>query len=1120
MNVQHIVIYYIGLIFIIARNNIVLKMDTKVKAIVILILSAVLSGLIYKKISSKQNESQNQLPGIAPEMPVGPEISVETVADTTAQIRLSFKNTRYISGNGMYPINVNGQPSNVGTRKLSDNVYLMNIDSLKGQTAYVVFIDSYNISGTIVPASNVLKFATLCKSKAPNECRMAPDGSMYGPGNPDPNVKEFPFYLENDGCGCMPVSDTLKMQICQSQHVGRQVKIENGQCVAVPVPPEKVIGVRAINVVSNMITLAWSDKYNVPVVSYNVYRNGSHIATVDVANYTDMKLSQNTIYNYTVEAVNEIGPGPISDTMSVQTTYLPKTAEQCSAIMDGLFPRSVSENGADCVPSSIAQRNSVCVANDSHTMYDAKTQSCIADTSTYTLPDAPKVSVINKSASQINVAVSAGSFGYPLRTKYNIVITRVPQGDSEVVATKTVNVSGTNQAVLFDDLLPNRTYTIVAKIGDDGPFGTPITQITDPGTPDAPAAALQSNGVNHIVLSIEAPQMTGGVPITNYSIKVLEKNPSNIYVLSNSINMPYADTKTYSITSLKEYQDYQFLISAVNSANLSGAPTIVVANTAVPVLRAPVYTAADVDYSVRQASVNNTILTLKLKRLVDPNTFSSWKLGNYTVNVVISNSKRSISMGNLDLTGIAVGSWSSFELSTQLVYNADFGDIKATLVANLSGSVMNNGIPVQLQASSGKIAMPLGIKDLQISCANTPAGETRPPAQWVQDPWGFCREKTYEEKVNSCPEGSAYDHNANDCIKCSSIVSQGAYQVPIRKYDSATKACIPTTEDERQAFCESTDGSFYPRGFNELTTTCSRPDNGRYYEQQNNLDYRYAPENITTAVSAKRSAAACINECELGKNGNSGCLGVVYDSNSGQCSIITGNLSLPLDVSRAPIKNTANNIKSYVRTNNNWLSGFWCRGYQEIETMATSTARVGAFAQQVRTCLTWTPPVDSVRIELAAKPGLFLTLMNTIGNLPMVSFQPYVDDPRQVWNWRADQAIENKAVANFVLGSRGHWNNACGTIIWGTVLDVDAYFMFGHPAQKWIFDPATGMILTDCRNGPLNYGPWPGTFAMFYNVDGAAKIINLAEFNDPATRLALMESTTSANPYRMVLKKA
>ena len=88
--------------------------------------------------------------------------------------------------------------------------------------------------------------------------------------------------------------------------------------------PGQVTGLSVGTVTDTQITLSWNANPEPDVASYNIYRDGTLIATVSTTSFTDSGLSPSTTYTYEVSAVDTSGnEGQLSSPVSATTAPPP-----------------------------------------------------------------------------------------------------------------------------------------------------------------------------------------------------------------------------------------------------------------------------------------------------------------------------------------------------------------------------------------------------------------------------------------------------------------------------------------------------------------------------------------------------------------------------------------------------------------------------------------------------------------------------------------------------------------------------------------------------------------------------------------------------------------------------
>lgn len=99
---------------------------------------------------------------------------------------------------------------------------------------------------------------------------------------------------------------------------------------------------------SSTVALSWSQSTdNVGVSGYDVYRNGTRLATTAATNFADTGLTPNTTYSYRVRALDGSGNASAqSQAVSVTTTSTPATDTTAPSVPDGLHSHDVTSNSA------------------------------------------------------------------------------------------------------------------------------------------------------------------------------------------------------------------------------------------------------------------------------------------------------------------------------------------------------------------------------------------------------------------------------------------------------------------------------------------------------------------------------------------------------------------------------------------------------------------------------------------------------------------------------------------------------------------------------------------------------------------------------------------------------
>src|SRR3990172_5169055 len=109
--------------------------------------------------------------------------------------------------------------------------------------------------------------------------------------------------------------------------------------------PSTPTGLSAAVVSSSQINLSWTASTdNVGVTGYNVYRNGTPIATVASLSYNDTALTPNTTYSYTVSAYDAAGYSSVQSASASATTQAVSADTALPTIPTGLTATAVSSS--------------------------------------------------------------------------------------------------------------------------------------------------------------------------------------------------------------------------------------------------------------------------------------------------------------------------------------------------------------------------------------------------------------------------------------------------------------------------------------------------------------------------------------------------------------------------------------------------------------------------------------------------------------------------------------------------------------------------------------------------------------------------------------------------------
>jgi hypothetical protein len=214
-------------------------------------------------------------------------------------------------------------------------------------------------------------------------------------------------------------------------------------CVKPPMAP--TIWAVAGSSCGGNVFVSWNAVQN--ATSYNVYRDGTLVATSSSLSFTDKGLSQGVTYSYTVQAVNSAGTSPFSNTAST------KASGVCATVPAA--PTLAATTGTQCGGTISLTWNSVTNA-DSYKIFRDGNQ--IATTTNTSFVDSgltplsshyykvTAVNVVGDSAYSNNVSATA-SAECPLpapTVSLNANPTTITKGDSSLLTWNSTNATSCN----------------------------------------------------------------------------------------------------------------------------------------------------------------------------------------------------------------------------------------------------------------------------------------------------------------------------------------------------------------------------------------------------------------------------------------------------------------------------------------------------------------------------------------------------------------------------------------------------------------------------------------------------------------------------------------------------
>ncbi|MFV2057173.1 MAG: fibronectin type III domain-containing protein, partial [Thiohalomonadales bacterium] len=136
-----------------------------------------------------------------------------------------------------------------------------------------------------------------------------------------------------------------------------QTQPNYGITLSDPTGPSMVTGLNASGVSDTVMELTWSVAIDPEsgVSAYNVYRNGSQIASISATIYQDTNLTENTRYTYEIAAVNGAGNEGSRSTVISASTLADTIAPTIVSVKVGGNPNLVSVTFSEIVSLATAQ---------------------------------------------------------------------------------------------------------------------------------------------------------------------------------------------------------------------------------------------------------------------------------------------------------------------------------------------------------------------------------------------------------------------------------------------------------------------------------------------------------------------------------------------------------------------------------------------------------------------------------------------------------------------------------------------------------------------------------------------------------------------------------------------
>jgi fibronectin type 3 domain-containing protein len=386
-----------------------------------------------------------------------------------------------------------------------------------------------------------------------------------------------------------------------------------------PSTPTSLTGTAAYTL-TNLTWTASTD--NVGVAGYNIYRcspatlGGSctfaQIAVSTIPSYTDWNLTQNTPYNYQVQAFDLANNNsPISPTLSLQTfrtaasaptsiTASPISASEISVSWTAPQDNVGLSKYLIFMGTSASNLVQVTTAGSTKTSYTStllspgttyyygveavesginSPMSPLVSTNTLALPDPPS----NVTATATSPTQIVLSWQETLRNGLTIANYQVWQGSATSQIAKIATATSTTFTIR--NLTPNTSYyyeIIAVDSGRDDSVPSPQVSVTTLPMPPAPTnLAATTPAATQIALTWQWSPLPSGLAAARYLV-FCGTSPNN------ATQVGTATSQSYTYRSATAATTYYCYVEAVDTGNDNSAPTSQIVVTTAPMPNAPV----------------------------------------------------------------------------------------------------------------------------------------------------------------------------------------------------------------------------------------------------------------------------------------------------------------------------------------------------------------------------------------------------------------------------------------------------------------------------------------------------------------------------------------------------
>jgi hypothetical protein len=344
------------------------------------------------------------------------------------------------------------------------------------------------------------------------------------------------------------------------------------------IAPSNPYGISSSNITQTSATISWvASTDNVGVAGYKIFRNGTQVATSPTNTYTDITLTKNTQYTYTVSAYDAANnSSPQSGAVTVLTLSA-NNNDKIPPVISNLTASAITTTGATISwttdePSTSRTLYGLTTSYGSYTARDNTLVTSHSQTITGLTPNTLYHYIVRSIDGSNNLAASPDktfTAGGVAGVSYPVTVTKSGSGAGSVTSLGNINCgttctsSGAAGSAVTLTAAANATSTFngwtvtpIANVSSGCTTGTScILTLNSTTTVDASFRAnpIQGDTTPPAVTAFTAPSTSTSLTITGISITATDYTGVTGYIITESSTQPSTTTQTWSTTAPTSY---------------------------------------------------------------------------------------------------------------------------------------------------------------------------------------------------------------------------------------------------------------------------------------------------------------------------------------------------------------------------------------------------------------------------------------------------------------------------------------------------------------------------------------------------------------------------------------